>query len=113
MDIFEKNKIDAVIHGAYSRWDRENKINAEGTRLWVEQAEKNGVGLQIFISSISAAEDSVSSYGQKKFEVEKWFIEHNHVVFRLGLVIGNGGIFQTITSMVKKYPLIPLIDSGK
>lgn len=112
-DVFESHKIDVMIHCAYDKWDKDNSMHEEGTRLWAEQAERNGVGLQIFMSSISAAEDAVSTYGQKKFKLEKWFLAHNHIVFRLGLVIGNGGIFQTIISMVKKSPVIPLIDKGR
>ncbi len=112
-DIFESHKIDVMIHCAFDKRDKDNSMHEKGTRFWAAQAERNGVGLQIFMSSISAAEDAVSSYGQKKYELEKWFLAHNHIVFRLGLVIGNGGIFQTIISMVKKSPVVPLIDRGR
>ena len=112
-DVFEKHKIDAVVHCAYDKQDIDNNENAEGTRRWAEQAEKNNVGLQIFMSSLSADEEAVSPYGQKKYELEKWFIAHNQVVFRLGLVIGNGGLFQTMIYMVQKSPILPLIDIGK
>ncbi len=112
-DVYEKHKIDVIIHCAYDKDDIENIKNTEGTLIWSEQAEKSDVELQIFMSSISASEDAISSYGQKKFELEKWFMAHNQVVFRLGLVVGNGGLFQTIISMVKKSPIIPLIDRGK
>lgn len=65
------------------------------------------------MSSLSADENAVSLYGQKKFEVERWFLENNQVVFRLGLVVGNGGLFSTMVSMVKRSPVLPLIDMGK
>src|SRR5687768_5466409 len=35
------------------------------------------------------------------------------MVVKPGLVIGNGGIFLKMSSLAKKYPLIPLIDGGK
>ncbi len=111
--LFEKHDIDAIIHCAYDKEEIDNMKNAEGTIVWAEQAEKNGVGLQIFMSSLSADEDAIASYGQKKYEVEKWFIEHNHIVFRLGLVVGEGGLFKRIISMVERHYLIPLVDKGK
>jgi nucleoside-diphosphate-sugar epimerase len=87
--------------------------NAEGTYIWAEQAESSNVRLQIFISSLSADEGAIAPYGQKKYEVEKWFIKHNHFILRPGVVIGKGGLFGRITATVKKSPVIPLIDSGK
>ncbi len=112
-DVFDKHRIDVVVHCAYDSTEIENIKNAEGTCIWAEQAEKNDVGLQIFMSSISADQEAFSPYGQKKYEVEKWFLEHNHIVFRLGLVVGNGGLFGKIISLVKKNPVIPLIDRGR
>jgi nucleoside-diphosphate-sugar epimerase len=112
-DVFENYKLDAVIHCAFDKEDTDNIMNAEGTYIWAEQAEKNNVGLQIFISSLSADEAAFAPYGQKKYEVEQWFLRHNHIVFRPGLVIGNGGLFGRIVTTVKKSPVIPLIDSGK
>lgn len=112
-EVFKTHSIDVVVHCAYDKGDIDNKKNAEGTYIWAEQAEKNNVGLQIFMSSISADEDAIAPYGQKKYEVEKWFIEHNQIVFRLGLVVGSGGLFGRIISTVKKSPIIPLIDMGK
>lgn len=111
--VFEEHSIDVMIHCALDKDEEENIINAEGTRIWAEQGQKNNVGLQIFLSSLAADEHALSPYGRKKFEVEKWFITHNHLVFRLGLVTGSGGLFGRIISTVKKSPLIPLIDGGK
>ena len=112
-DVYEKHKIDVVIHCAYDKHDIDNIKNSKGTCIWAEQAERNNVGLQIFMSSISADEDAIAPYGQKKYEVEKWFLTHNQTILRLGLVIGNGGLFSRIVSSVKKNIIIPLIDGGK
>lgn len=111
--VFEKNNLEALVHCAYDKQEIDNTKNAEGTIIWAEQAEKHNVGLQIFMSSISADAHAIAPYGQKKYEVEKWFIEHNQIVFRLGLAVGNGGLFKTIISMVGKSPIIPIIDGGK
>lgn len=112
-DVFEKNDIDAIVHCAYDKDESDNIKNAEGTYIWAEQAKENHVGTQIFLSSLSADEDAIAPYGQKKYEVEKWFVSHGHVVFRLGLVIGRGGLFGKIVESVKKSPVVPLIDGGK
>jgi nucleoside-diphosphate-sugar epimerase len=112
-DVFENYKLDAVIHCAFDKENTDNIKNAEGTYIWAEQAEKNNVALQIFISSLSADEVAFAPYGQRKYEVEKWFLRHNHIVFRPGLVVGNGGLFGRIVTTVKKNPVIPLIDNGK
>ncbi len=112
-DVYEKHEIEVIIHCAYDKDDIDNIRNAEGTIIWAEQAEKNSVGLQIFISSLSADENASTPYGQKKYETEEWFLKHNHAVLRPGLVIGNGGLFQAMVSIVRKSPVIPLIDMGK
>lgn len=112
-EVFDAHKIDAVVHCAYDKDDRNAAKSTEGTYIWAEQAEKNSVGLQIFMSTISADEDALSPYGLKKYELEKWFIDHNQVIFRLGLVVGNEGLFGRIISTVKKSPIIPLIDGGR
>jgi nucleoside-diphosphate-sugar epimerase len=112
-DVFETHAIDAIVHCAFDKDEVENVKNAEGTHLWAEQAGENNVGLQIFMSSISADEIALAPYGQKKYEVEKWFIEHNQIVFRLGLVVGRGGLFGRIISTVRNSPIIPLIDMGR
>lgn len=112
-DVFTNHKVDAVVHCAYDKDDLDNVKNTEGTLIWAEQAEENNVAQQIFMSSLSADKNAYSSYGQKKYEAEKWFMDHNHVVFRPGLVIGNGGLFGRIAATVKKSPVIPLIDNGK
>jgi len=112
-DVFENHAIDAVVHCAFDKDEVDNVKNAQGTRLWAEQAGKHHVELQIFMSSISADEDALAPYGLKKYEVEQWFLENNQIVFRLGLVVGRGGLFGRIISTVKKYPCIPLVDMGR
>jgi nucleoside-diphosphate-sugar epimerase len=112
-DIFEKENVDAFAHCAYHKGKDMYRTNVEGTILWARQAQENNVPLQIFISSISAREDSLSVYGQLKHETEKWFVLNDQVVIRLGLVIGSGGLFQGMVSMVRKWPVLPLLNRGK
>ncbi len=109
---FRGEKIDVFIHCAYHSGPDDHRINVEGTRLWAEQAEQDGVRKQVFLSSISAQNHSLSSYGQAKYDLEKWFLECSHLVLRPGLVIGPGGIFQKMIDMVRKNILLPLPDGG-
>ncbi len=111
--LFEKEKIDAFIHCAYHPGKDELRVNVEGTKLWAEEAKKNGVRLQIFLSSISAREDSFTNYGKSKYETERWFLKNGQVVLRLGLVIGEGGFFKKMVSMMEKCPVIPLLNRGE
>ena len=57
-------------------------------------------------------QQSPSSYARAKKDLEEWFVDHNAVVLRLGMVIGNGGIFARMQSLLKKFPLMPLLDGG-
>lgn len=110
--VYEKHKIDVIIHCAYDKNDTKDIVNTTGTSLWAEQAAENNVNLQVFISSISARPGSISPYAKSKYQLEQWFTKNNHLSFRLGLVIGNGGLFKTMMELVKKLPVFPLIDGG-
>jgi nucleoside-diphosphate-sugar epimerase len=110
--VYETHKIDGIIHCAYDKNDTEHIINTRGTRLWAEQAAEHNVNLQVFISSISARPGAISLYGKSKYELEQWFIRNHHICFRLGLVIGDGGLFKTLVELLKKFPVFPLIDRG-
>lgn len=108
-----KEDIDAFIHCAYHSGRDDYTVNVDGTRLWAEQAEKEGVKQQIFLSSVSARADSPSSYSRAKHVLEKWFITHEFTVLRLGLVLGDGGLFQRMAGFVKKFPVLPILDGGR
>ena len=112
-EIFEKEEIHTFIHCANHVGTNDYEINVEGTRLWAEQAKQKGVHLQIFLSSTSAREGSASSYGRAKFELERWFTSNDQIVLRLGLVVGNGGVFRNMVFLVKKYPVMPFPDKGR
>ena len=105
--------IDAFIHCAFHSGKDDFAINVQGTRLWADQAEKEGVKHQIFLSSVSASADSASTYARAKHTLEQWFLARNHTVVRLGLVLGKGGLFQRMAGLVKKYPLLPILDGGR
>jgi nucleoside-diphosphate-sugar epimerase len=105
--------VDVFIHCAYHSGKDDHTVNVEGTRVWAEQAEKEGVKHQIFLSSVSARPGSASSYSLAKHVLEKWFLAKNFTVVRLGLVVGKGGLFQRMADLVKKYPIVPVLDGGR
>jgi len=110
---FQEEKIDAFLHCAYHSGKDDYQINVQGTRLWAEQAEKNGVRKQIFVSSLTARGHSLSSYGKAKYDLEKWFLQRGHLIIRPGLVLGPGGSFQKMVGLVRRSPILPLPDGGK
>jgi nucleoside-diphosphate-sugar epimerase len=113
LDEVFREGIDVFIHCALHSGKDDFAINVEGTRLWADQAEKGGVKHQIFLSSVSARADSSSTYARAKHALEQWFLARNHTVVRLGLVLGKGGLFQRMAGLVKKYPLLPILDGGR
>ena len=106
LDEVFREGIDTFIHCAYHSGRNDYAVNVEGTRLWADQAEKEGIKNQIFLSSVSASADSASTYSRAKHVLEQWFLARNHTVMRLGLVLGKGGLFQRMAGLVKKYPLL-------
>lgn len=111
-NVFENHKIDIVIHCANASGADDYQTNVTGTRMWAEQAREAGVDRQVFLSSISVLQDSPSSYARAKKDLEEWFVANGGLVVRLGVVIGNGGIFERMKKLVQKLPMMPLLDNG-
>jgi len=106
-------KFDLIAHCAFDKDDKTNELNTSGTIKWAEDAEKAGIKKHLFLSSISSQSSFLTPYGKSKKYLEKWFLERGHYVFRLGLVIENGGMFGRLVSSIKNSPMIPLISGGK
>jgi NADH dehydrogenase len=106
--------IDALIHTAYIRYDRKNipdssEINIRTTLALEKACHKAGTKF-IFLSTMSAHSEAASHYGKHKYEIEQRLNQSKDLIFRLGIVIGNGGIFDRIKSQVAKGLFIPLAD---
>jgi nucleoside-diphosphate-sugar epimerase len=106
--IFEK--ADCFIHCAYSK--DSYQLNVTGTEQLLEKSKKYGVKKNIFISSLSSKEDALSMYGKQKWACEKLFNQPNDLVLRLGMVLGNGGLFGQMKEYLKRRSRIPLISGG-
>lgn len=98
----------------YASFDKNSSVddNVKAIIYLAEKFKNNGSKKQIFLSSISSISGNNSDYAQLKFYTEEWFLKNNLNVIRLGLVIGNGGLFKSMINKVEKFKLIPLIDNG-
>ena len=64
------------------------------------------VRYQYYISSYSAHKNAISNYGILKYKIENIFLNRGHFVISPGLVIGKGGIFYKVATIVKRLPII-------
>lgn len=107
---------DFMVHAAYVKEDRSTPnaydINVSGTKQLIEASRKYKLKKSLFMSSMSAQPDALSSYGKQKFEIEKLFDSKQDVVIRSGLVIGNGGLIKQIAQFIKTKHVAPLIGGG-
>jgi nucleoside-diphosphate-sugar epimerase len=111
--VFEGEKVGCIVHCANATGEDELRKNIDGTSLWMEEARLHGVGLQIFLSSLSASPGALSDYGRAKHALEERFTAIGQVVFKFGLVIGDGGMFTRIAGPVRNARVVPLLDEGK
>jgi nucleoside-diphosphate-sugar epimerase len=106
------NATDIVIHAAHDFARGAMDSNIERTRASFEAARVCGVRRQIFLSSYSARADAESEYGQTKYRIERIFLDTGETVLRLGLVIGNGGLFARQRKALLRTPVIPIVGGG-
>jgi nucleoside-diphosphate-sugar epimerase len=103
---------DVVIHAAHDFEAGSSNKNIEGTLAMRDAAVKAGVPRQIFLTSYSARPEAESEYGRTKYTIERFFSNSSSVNLRLGLVIGNGGLFARQRSMLLRTPIVPLLRGG-
>lgn len=107
---------DYLIHAAYVKEDKHTPnalaINLNGTKQLLKASRKHKLKRNIFISSMSAQPDALSTYGKQKYKIEKLFTDKNDVVIRSGLIIGRGGLIQQIVKLIKTLHVAPLIGGG-
>jgi NADH dehydrogenase len=111
--LLQAEHIDAVVHTALYDGPDAYRVNVDGTTRWLEEVTAAGVPLQIFLSTLSAEPDALSDYGRSKYELEQRFVAAQQVVFRLGVVIGDGGMYARIHSSATRLPVTPLLDGGQ
>jgi len=105
----------AIVHGALveygpGRHDAD-RVNREGCERLIGIARRQGARV-IFLSTLSAHEGARSHYGRSKLELEKLCDPARDCVLRLGLVLGQGGLFGSIVGLIRGARVIPLPDGG-
>lgn len=102
---------DILVHCAFNLNKESFDYNFQYTKKVFEAAQRDSVPVQIFISSYSASPAALSHYGKSKWELEQLF--KDQIIIRPGLVLGNGGLFERIQSLVKLLPILPLVGKGE
>lgn len=110
---FDGELLDAVIHAANDDSASQYAVNVRGTRRWLEETASGSRTVQVFLSSLSAAAVPPTDYGRAKRDLEEPFLAGGGIVIRLGLVIGNGGVFGRMIDAVRRSRILPLLDGGR
>ena len=105
-----------LIHAAYQPYSRRNtaanSINYSGTTGLIDACKKTGIKI-IFLSTMSAHDRAKSNYGKTKLQLENIFDQKKDLVLKLGLVLGNGGLFDTIVNVIENHRFVPIIGQCK
>lgn len=103
----------AVVHTAFAEQIPGGPDpNLTGARLLRDAARAAGAK-PIFLSSFSAHEEAISSYGLSKLAIERLFDGPADAVLKLGLVVGDGGVFARMRAAAQGRPLLPVPGAGK
>jgi NADH dehydrogenase len=104
----------AVIHAAFTDRmpERGADPNVVGARNLVEAARKAGAK-PIFLSSFSAHDDAISAYGRSKLAIEQLFQQPGDAVLKLGLVVGEDGVFGRMRRAATGHVVLPVPGAGK
>ena len=104
----------AVVHAAFTDCVPVHgpDPNVVGARVLLDAARAAGLK-PIFLSSFSAHDDAISSYGRSKLAVERLFARPGDVVLKLGLVVGDGGVFARMRTAAAGHALLPVPGAGK
>jgi NADH dehydrogenase len=106
----------AIVHGAlveYGPGSRDaDRVNREGCERLIAIARRQDARV-IFLSTLSAHEGARSHYGRSKLELEGLFDRKRDCVLRLGLVLGDGGLFGSMVGLLRSSRVVPLPDGGR
>ena len=107
---------DIVFHCAFMAYSktskRANEINISGAQNLIRICRDKNMKI-VFFSSLSAHNESGSNYGRNKLFLEGLFDPTRDLVLKLGLVMGDGGIFASMEQIIRKSKILPLIDNGR
>lgn len=111
--------ITHVIHAAWNMRARSleqlESSCVAGTERLLSAARSSSLKSFIFISTISAFDETRSAYGKAKLLTERSVGKlANGLVLRLGLVYGDemGGMFGSLSRLAARLPVMPLVSGG-
>ena len=108
--------LDVILHGAVAEYGPAHRdsddVNREAAKRLIEIARRGGTRL-IFLSTLSAHPAARSHYGRSKLELEGMFDPTRDTILRLGLVLGDAGIFGSMVEMIRNASFVPLAGGGR
>ena len=110
--------IDAVVHTVAIPTERHGsfeRVNAEGTRAVVREAERAGVRRLVHVSAIGASAESPYPFLRTKGEGEAAVAGSGlpHVVLRPSILFGPGDDFFPRLRFSLRFPVVPLPGGGR
>jgi nucleoside-diphosphate-sugar epimerase len=104
-----------LVHAAYIKQSRHtpnaSDLNLKGSEALALVAHQNNIAT-IFMSTMSAHEGALSSYGKHKVAAEQFFNGKHDSIIRAGLIIGQGGLAKSMVHFMKTKRVVPLINGG-
>ena len=88
------------------------RANVDGTTRWLDEASARR-SAAILLSTLSAAPDALADYGRGKYVLEQRFSARDQVIFRMAIVVGEGGMFARLRKSARRSPVVPLLDGGR
>jgi len=108
--------LDVLIHAAlveYGPAHRDaDRVNLASAERLIAIARERSIHL-VFLSTLSAHDRARSHYGRSKLEIERRHDPSRDAILRLGLVLGNGGLFGSMVDMIRGSNVIPLAGGGR
>jgi len=105
--------VDVMVHSALATGPDAYRLNVEGTSRWLDEGRAAGVTVQILLSTLSAETNALSDYGRAKWALEQRFAAADEIAFRLGVVVGDGGMYARMRRSATRLPVTPLLDGGR
>ncbi len=107
-------QVDAVVHAAFDMGgagpEREQR-NFSATRNLLAAARDQGKFF-VFISSMSAHDGALSSYGRAKRAIERTLDPAVDAIVRPGVIVGPGGVYARMLLSLQRAPLVPVFYGG-
>lgn len=105
---------EVVVHGAFAMGRTGlalEQLNVAAAARLHRAARAQGAHF-VFISSMSAHDAALSSYGRAKWQIEKALDPARDAIVRPGLIVGPGGVYARMLDSVRRTPLVPIFYGG-